>query len=330
MKKIILIILLSCMLMLTGCSKVSKEQVVDKVYKKYNKAKGYQITGKMELINNECSYDYDITVSYKKGDMYRVSLRNNSNNHEQVILRNKDGVYVFTPSLNKSFKFESKWPFNNSQAYIPQTIINDLKEDPNLTMKETENGYLFKSKVNYKNNSNLKYQKVLVNKNHLIKEVTVYDSNDNAQIKVVFEEIDLKAKFDNSYFDLEENSEEIENETTNTISLDDPIYPMYIPEGTYLDDEKVVDLDKGSRIILTFAGDNSFMLGEEVSSISNDMEIIPTSGDLDLFADSVAVVSDNSVTWTSSGIDYYLVSDVLSSEELISIASSVSTMPVGK
>ena len=98
---------------------------------------------------------------------------------------------------------------------------------------------------------------------------------------------------------------------------------MYIPEGTYLDDEKIVDLDNGSRIILTFAGDNSYMLVEEVSAVSNDIEIIPTSGDLDLFADTVAVVSDNSVTWTSSRIDYYLVSDVLSSEELITIASSV-------
>jgi len=37
----------------------------------------------------------------------RVSLKNKTNNHEQIILKNSDGVYVLTPSLNKSFKFQS-------------------------------------------------------------------------------------------------------------------------------------------------------------------------------------------------------------------------------
>lgn len=52
-----------------------------------------------------------------------------ANNHEQIILRNKDGVYVVTPSLNKSFKFQSEWPYNNSQVYLLQSIVDDIKDD---------------------------------------------------------------------------------------------------------------------------------------------------------------------------------------------------------
>ena len=48
----------------------------------------------MEIVNNEDVYTYDVKVAYKKGDFYRVSLKNTSNNHEQIILKNSDGVYV--------------------------------------------------------------------------------------------------------------------------------------------------------------------------------------------------------------------------------------------
>ena len=32
---------------------------------------------------------------------------------EQIILKNDEGVYVLSPNLNKSFKFQSKRPYNN-------------------------------------------------------------------------------------------------------------------------------------------------------------------------------------------------------------------------
>ena len=79
---------------LTGCKKEDKKTILNKTYKTVNNAKGYMLEAEMELINNEDSYKYDVTVSYKKKENYRVSLRNKSNNHEQIILRNEDGVYV--------------------------------------------------------------------------------------------------------------------------------------------------------------------------------------------------------------------------------------------
>ena len=49
-----------------------------------------------KIINNEDTYDYNVKVSYKKDDYYKIELVNTLNNHEQVILRNDDGVYVDT------------------------------------------------------------------------------------------------------------------------------------------------------------------------------------------------------------------------------------------
>ena len=37
-------------------------------------------------------------------------------------------VRVLTPTLNKSFKFQSDWPYNNSQVYLLQTLLSDIQK----------------------------------------------------------------------------------------------------------------------------------------------------------------------------------------------------------
>lgn len=335
MKKIFIIAMIFvCTICITGCGKETKEKIVNKIEKKVNDINGYKVDAKMELINNEDKYKYDVTISYKKKDYYRVALRNKTNNHEQIILKNKDGVYVLTPNLNKSFKFQSKWPYNGSQSYLIQSVLQDMKKDSNLKMKKKSGNYIFICKANYKNNPDLVKQEVVFDKNLNIKSVIVYDSNNNVRISVKYDGIDMKAKFKDNYFDVEENMEtsaEREEQTTEEAGkLEEAIYPMYLPEGTYLDTEKSVDLEDGNRIILTFKGNDSFMLVEETAQKESELSIIPTSGDLDMLADTIAIVSDTSVNWTTNGVEYYLVSSDMSGTELLEVAKSISVMPVGK
>lgn len=333
MKKIISIVLAMLLgLCLTGCGREDKKTVLNKLENKVNSINGYKTDAKMELINNDDIYKYDVTVSYKKKDNYRVSLRNTMNNHEQIILKNKDGVYLLNPSLNKSFKFQSSWPNSNSQSYLIQSVVKDIKNDPNYKMRKANGKYIFESKVNFKNDANLSYQKVVVDKNYNIKKVVVMDKNDNPAMKVEYNSIDTKAKFDKNYFVLEENMKTgLENSSeVQTGSFDEAIYPMYLPAETYLETEKTIELENGKRKILSFAGKTPFMLVEEPASYENDLTVVPTSGDLTMFMDTIAVINDTSVNWVSSGVEYYLVSTALSQDELVSVARSIATMPVGK
>ena len=93
MKKIL--ILCFCLL-IVGCGKYTVKDAEKDLEKKINKLDGYNLTGEMEIINNDDIYKYDVDVSYSKTDKFRVSLKNKTNNHEQIILKNSDGVYVLT------------------------------------------------------------------------------------------------------------------------------------------------------------------------------------------------------------------------------------------
>lgn len=95
MKKIGLLLLLSVFL-ITGCAKDSEENILKKMSKDITNSKGYILTGKLEVVNNDDTYNYEVTSAYKKGDYYRISLKNTANDHEQIILKNDDGVYVMT------------------------------------------------------------------------------------------------------------------------------------------------------------------------------------------------------------------------------------------
>lgn len=372
MKKFLKLFFLISIFLLSGCGAKSADNVLEKLEKKLKNADSFYLEGIMEIMNNEDTYTYDVKVSYQKQDYYKIELMNTLNNHEQVILRNDDGVYVVTPSLNKSFKFQSDWPYNNSQVYLLNSILDDLTEDETREFKEDGENIIFKSKVHYPNNKALEKQKVYIDKDANITKVEVVDKDDNIQIVMQFKNLEYNKKFDKNYFELSEllditdtknkednqntkkedtninTNDNTNNETTNnaesnsqtntpaneqtetTATIDDIIYPMYLPNNTYLTSQEIIDTENGQRLILTFGGDSSFVLVEETVKASDEGIIIPVAGEFDFLADVIGVIGTNSLSWHSNGIDYYIASDTVTTLELVEIANSVSVLPVSK
>ncbi|MDD3821902.1 MAG: LolA family protein [Bacilli bacterium] len=332
MKKILLWSFILTVFFLAGCGKYNDKDIIRDLTKQLDSTKGYYLEGEMEITNNDDVFNYDVSVSFEKKNFYRVNLKNKANNHEQIILKNNEGVYVLTPSLNKSFKFQSEWPYNNSQVYLIQSLIKDLKDDNNRTFEEKDNYYIFKTKVNYPNNRRLVKQIIYLDKKLNFKEVHVLDDHDNPQIKMKFSSVDMKATFDNNYFSLSENMKVgLEQEkVADVTALKEIIYPLYIPDKTYLSGKDKIAKTNGERFILTFEGDYPFMLIEETAHYETDGLIVPVYGDPELLVDTVGSISDSSINWISNGIEYYIVSSVLDKNELLTIAKSIGVLPVAK
>lgn len=330
-KKTIILFVLLISIFMFGCGKNNKN-ILSKLENHINSATAYHMKGNLEIVNNEDTYTYDVDVSYRATDMFRVSLKNTNNNHVQILLKNTDGVYVLTPSLNKSFKFQSDWPYNNSQIYLLQTILKDIQSDNSRTIEQVEEGYVITSKVNYSNNTDLVKQKVYINNNYDITKVEVMDNANTVLMTITFTDIDMKPNLSDDYFALNSTiNTSIEDEEVKEVSkIDTVIYPMYMPDNTYLASQNKLNTDNGERVILTFEGDNPFMFIQETASKENEMTTIPMYGSPQHIGDSVGAVSENSITWNSGGIDYYVTSDKLSEQQLVSIANSINAVPVGK
>ena len=303
------------------------------------------------IIGQAAEFDYAGTQACRslREEGYKVVLVNQTNNHEQVILKNKEGLYVVTPSLNKSFKFDSVWPENSSQAYLLQNLVTDIKNDNEKTLEKNEKGYVIKSKVNYPNNEELVYQKIYFDKDMNITGVEVYNKEDIIKIKVTFKSVNMKAKLKEDDFVLDDlidtNTKTDDKNTDNTKctgsncpeqkkcegkdcdkttgSLDSIIYPLYIPTNTHLKSSETVETAGGDRVILTFSGEKNFVLVEETSKVSNEFEVIPVFGDPLMLDKTIAALSSNSISWNAENVSYYLVSSDLSSTEMVNVAKSL-------
>lgn len=360
MKKYLLMVMF-LLLTLTGCGKYTISDASSDFQKQVENSKSYKLSGTMEINSDEEVFTYSLETYFLKDDFYKVVLINQTNNHEQVILKNSEGLYVVTPNLNKSFKFDSVWPENSSQAYLLKNLVNDVKNDSEAQLEEKDNNYIIKSKVNYPNNEELTYQKIYFDKNMNVEKVEVYNSEDVIKIKVNFKNVDLKAKLSEDDFKLEDLIDEEENNDTNntdtdkkdetnndkncvgedcknkcegekceskesnpsSVTLDSIIYPLYIPANTHLSSSETVNAETGDRVILTFSGDKNFVLVEEVAQASKEFEIIPVFGDPLMLHESIGAISPNSISWHSENISYYLVGSDLSTSEMVSIASSL-------
>lgn len=328
MKKIFLFCMIVSIIVLTGCERDGN--VVSSLTKKIENIESYYLKGNLEIINNETSYLYDVETYGLNGEMFKVDLKNTINNHEQILLKNKGGVYVLNPSLNKSFKFQSEWPYNNSQAYLLETLLKDIKEDKDRKIEKEDDNYIITVKANYTNNPELVNQKIYIDNKNNIYKVEVLDKNSQPKIIMKIEKTDLNANLSENDFTLETNMVTSSQLQQTSKTLDDITYPMYLPENTILSSQDTTKTIDGERTILTFGGDSSLTIIEQTASANEEYKVASIEGEPILLGESIGAISEGVVTWISNGVEYYATSSDLTQDELATVARSISNMALSQ
>ncbi|WP_186576323.1 LolA family protein [Aquibacillus kalidii] len=318
-------------LVLAACGEKSKEDVVKKLEQSVEEMSGYQAEATMSLKTGEESQTYKIDVSHKKKDFYRVLLKNEQDKEgSQIILRNKDGVFVLTPALNKSFKFQSDWPNNSSQPYLYQSLVKDVLDNSDATFKSTEKYYVFETKTNYQNNNNLPYQEIYFDKkSYTPVAVKVLDKDKNPLVEVDFSKFEIDPKFANDTFEIESNMTSslfgipvmAGEETNQQLSV---LYPNE-KMGAELVEEKEAETENGKRVMLSYEGEKNFTLVQEKVSAYPTSAAAPESvtGNPVSLGFTMAAQSASSLEWSFNGVNYYLASEDLTKDEMVTVAKSV-------
>jgi len=323
-------LLIGMVLLLSACGEKSHEDVVKKLDGKLEELEGYKVEADMVMKTGQEDQTYGIDVWHKKDDMYRVALSNTEDEKgNQIILKNEDGVFVLTPALDKSFKFQTDWPHNSSQPYLFQSLVKDIKEDEEAEFETIDNHYVFKTTTNYQSNNNLPYQEIYIDKKEFTPtQVKVMDKDKQALVEVNFSEFNIDPSFEEKDFVLEENMEtNSEVAETSATPEEDEEMSVVFPEntaGAELTEKKEVQLEDGKRVILTYAGEKNFTLvGEKRASAETLSSPQEVQGDIVNLGHAVGALSNNALEWHFEGTDYYLASEELTKDELVDVAQSV-------
>lgn len=303
---------------------------------KLENLKGYKVNAKMTLQMGTEPQSYDVEIWHMEPMYYRVDLKNSEKDQSQMILRNDEGVFVLTPALNKSFRFQSDWPKNSSQAYLYESLIQDILEDKEAKFTVTDGYYIFETKTRYQNNKMLPLQEVTLNKKDLSPvSVKVMDTDRKALVMVEFSNMDFKATFEKKDFEMNNNMTRAQLEIpvmgSGEIEPFTVKYPSLDLMNVSLVEEKSVETDSGKRVILTFAGEKSFtLIQEQATVIPTAMVPIGVSGEPVDLGFTIGALTNNTLTWTYKGVDYTLASHDLTVEEMIEVALSLDGEEVGK
>lgn len=316
-------------LALSACGTKSQEDVVKDLNNKLEDIKGYKAEAKMTLQMGTDPQTYDIEVWHKEPDFYRVNLKNAQKEQSQMILRNDDGVFVLTPALNKSFRFQSDWPQNSSQAYLYESLVKDIMEDKEAKFSATKDHYVFETKTRYQNNQMLPVQEIKLKKSDLSPvSVKVMDPDKNALVTVEFSNVKFNASFDKKDFDMQKNMTGAQLEVPVMAEVEDQEFAVKYPQMDMADvklvDEQEVQTEDGKRVVLTYDGEKSFTLVQEKAAVMPTSSVVTSvKGEPVDLGFTIGALSDNTISWTYQGVDYMIASNDLSLEEMSEIARTV-------
>src|SRR5699024_7602908 len=161
--------------------------------------------------------------------------------------------------------------------------------------------------------------------------VKIYDADDNVVVEVTFESFETDIDFEADFFEVDRNL------TSSVFSL--PVssmeegtgqadFSIRYPEVTFsseLTDTSEFDLENGKRVVLTYQGDKNFTIVQEVKTTAMAAFRQPEQsiGQPVHIGATVGAKTDQSLSWSVDGVDYYLASDSLTEDEMIQVAESI-------
>jgi outer membrane lipoprotein-sorting protein len=330
LKKLLSVFIFGILLIgvLAGCGQKSQADVVKDLGKKMESLTSYHTKASMTFKNGKQAKEYQAEIWYQKPDYYKVVLNDGKQENTQMIIKNDEGVFVLTPSQNKKYHFQSEWPNNRSQYYLFQSLVRDIQKDANAKFQLKNNEYNFTTKTNY-DTKLLSQQKIILNKKDLTpKNVKVMDQDSNVMIDITFNSFMLNPNFDKGTFDVEKNmaTAKLDAKTSATPHLPFTIMkPNQELKGAKLSYSSDVKDDQGQhKFIMKYTGDKGYTLIETQSQVSPTSEAVETTAQPVNLNENIGVMTKNSLAWSKDGMDFYLVSDKLTTDEMQEIADSVS------
>lgn len=327
--------LLVAVVVLTGCGEKTPEEVVSDLSKRSEKMESYKSKGVMTIHSGTTPQEYQVEVWYKKPHYYRVSLTNTKKDVTQILLRNDDGVFVLTPHLEKSFRFQSDWPENSGQVYLYESLLNSIIDDSARKVTATEKNYQFEVDANYSQNQSLVKQQIWMDRKYNPEKVQVLDNEEKVMVEVQFESFEADASFDKDAFDMERNMTGYAGRSVPTLAdkkeaADDKpdesleVYtPNYIPDGYKASDETTVETPDGQAVITRYQGETPFTLTQK-QPVSVEASAPAYGKPVDLgYTVGILLEMDGRkhLSWMVEGTEMELIGE-LPEEELIKVAQS--------
>lgn len=292
----------------------------------------YQLEATMDLNSGEEQRNFNVVVSYAKKedkDLFRVSLYDTTINQEQIMLRNEDGVYVLTPTLNQVYQFKSGWPLNSAKPYIYQSLLEVF--DGEYSTKKVSDGLIITSEPEYKNAPQYVKQEIKFTNDLAPVWVHLYNDKNDVLVNVTFTKVETGVEFSEDYFNLSSNMEQARenlSSSTNATFDDLPLTVTGLDMNVSIKEQTNANIDGEKVYIMAYDGDIAFTVVQKIIEGSETMNVKEIDGDLVLLVNGFASLEDNKVTYLYNGVECTIYGDNLEVATYIDIANGLEVVGI--
>lgn len=289
---------------------------------KVDDMQAYLLQGTMEVSKGEDTRTYALEVGFQKGepDLFRVSLTDKDLDQEQIILRNQDGVFVVTPSLNQIFKFEGDWPMNSPKPYLLQTIRDIVLQEKAEISKEKD-GYLVSSPVSYPSCQSYDHEEIKFDKEQQLQWLQIYNEDDVAELKIVFSKVNYDAALKKDYFAAPTT---LDKPTSASVLQEEdlPLYPVQV-FSSRLENVSVMHSGDETKHILEYSGEKSFTVIETKKQAQESTQTVIMPGEVVDVLDVFGVYDGSHLSAVYQDVEFSVYSQDLGPEEMLQIINSM-------
>lgn len=329
-KKIVAGVLVVLVLVLAGFKLFyKKDSVPEKIMSIRENLTSYHMEANMELSSNDDKRVFYVTVDYKKdadNDLFRISLLDKNINQEQIMLRNKEGVFVLTPSLNQVYTFTGDYPLNSQKPYLYHSMLSAL--DGTYDIEKVNDGYLLNFVPKYENSPNWVKEDVKLSNDFKPVWVNIYDSNNSVVCAINFTKVEFDVELTDDDFNVEINMNKAK-ESASDITHNPEDLPYTVVSNiinSELEQQTKATVDGKTVYILAYRGNQNFTIIQSVVEESKEINYQSVNGTLVNFDFGLGIYNNSYLTYYYNGIKYEIYSDTLSVNEMIEIVSSLDVM----
>lgn len=332
-KKIVAGVLALLVLVLAGYKLFfSNDNVPKQISQVRENLTSYHMEGTMDVTNNEDIRSFYVEVDYKKEDnqdFFRISILDKNINQEQIMLRNKDGVYVLTPSLNQVYTFKGDYPLNSQKPYLFHSMLEAL--DGDYELEKVSDGYLLSFVPKYENSPTWVKEDIKLSSDFKPVWVNIYDNNNSLVCSINFSKVDFDVSLSDDDFNVEMNmkksQENVKTEVNKTID-DLPLMVVDNQVSSSLNQQTEATVDGNTVFILSYTGNQNFTIIQSLMTQSEEISYSEVSGNLVNFDKGVGFYNNQYLTYMYNGVKYEIYSDSLEVNEMIEIVSSLDEVTI--
>lgn len=304
-----------------GCGAPSKDAMVGKLKAETQTLdqKNYTSTAMMTVQTDNSSQTYYVETSYEGPDKYRIALGDSNKNINQIIVKNPNGMFIVSPSLQKVFRFSGSWAQNQGHIYLYDQILQQIISSGDVKVSEKGGNYSFEMPVSPANDVVSKEQ-VELTKDLKPQKVVLYDKQNQAVVLIDFKSFQTGVKFQDADFDPYKLAAK---STAKTTAVDQSEFGYILPTDTLGDKLDVAEPEEQDDYLLRYSGEHGFTLSEWRPNAGTDG--MPTATLVDLYGvPALQTTAGNAkqLVWLSNGVEFALTSSHLDDAQMQAIATS--------